>query len=322
MKNLLFALAALTSVAAFADPNPYADYGAAMKSDEKNMSAVDWSKKNDAKLAEATSDEALAAVVADEASAKKLLAAIKPAYETCPIAAAKIAAVSQWVMLPDPWYCLFWDGEHEAGRKVWTAALLDTMKDELFINSIDDVKEIDEVGSVRYYVCAIGYDKFEHVTDHEVDLGDFDTEEEARACFEDACKKTFQEIDDIEELKYWKIQLEVCDDTFNGVECFDILEEYNVNPIALFFLTNEEANAIDHLTSLTRMDCWFWLCESIPGEYCVRDLEHGENMQLDEALGQALDGFGSKENLISLGATEREVKVLTRVLINIGVIDE
>ena len=128
MKKLLFAVTVVVAAMVFADPNPYADYGAAMKSDEKDMSAVDWSKKNDAELAEATSDEALAAVVADEASAKKLLAAIKPAYETCPIAAAKIAAVSQWVMLPDPWYCLFWDGEHEAGRKVWTAALFDAMK--------------------------------------------------------------------------------------------------------------------------------------------------------------------------------------------------
>ena len=128
MKKLLVSMTVVAGTLAFADPNPYADYGAAMKSDEKNMSAVDWSKKNDAKLAEATSDEALAAVVADAASAKKLLAAIKPAYETCPVAAAKIAAVSQWVMLPDPWYCLFWDGEHEAGRKVWTAALLDAMK--------------------------------------------------------------------------------------------------------------------------------------------------------------------------------------------------
>ena len=128
MKKLLFAMSVAAGAVTFADPNPYADYGAAMKSTEAAPSAVDWSKKNDAQIAAETSDEALAAVVADEASAKKLLAAIKPAYETCPIAATKIAAVSQWVMLPDPWYCIFWDGEHEAGRKVWTAALLDAMK--------------------------------------------------------------------------------------------------------------------------------------------------------------------------------------------------
>ena len=129
MKKQLVAFVSLAAVAAVvADPNPYADYGAAMKSAETAPSAVDWSKKNDAAIAAATTDEALAAVVADEASAKALLAKIKPAYETCPLAATQIAAVSQWVMLPDPWYCLFWDGEHAAGRKVWTAALLDTMK--------------------------------------------------------------------------------------------------------------------------------------------------------------------------------------------------
>ena len=128
MKKQLVAFVSLAAVAAFADPNPFADYGNGMKSTEKEPSAVDWSKKNDAKLAAATSDEALAACVADEASAKALLAKVKGAYDTCPVAACQIAAVSQWVMLPDPWYCLLWDGEHAAGRKVWTAALLDAVK--------------------------------------------------------------------------------------------------------------------------------------------------------------------------------------------------
>lgn len=61
------------------------------------------SKSSSRGTIEVNEGAALAAVVADEASAKKLLAAIRPSYETCPVAATKIAAVSQWVMLPDPW---------------------------------------------------------------------------------------------------------------------------------------------------------------------------------------------------------------------------
>jgi len=122
MKRLMFVAALSAGILAFADPNPFSDYGAAMKSDEKNMSAVDWSKKYDAKLAAATTDDALAACVADEAAAKALLAKIKGAYVTCPIAATQIAAVSQWVMQADA------TGKRAAGRKVWTAALVDTVK--------------------------------------------------------------------------------------------------------------------------------------------------------------------------------------------------
>jgi len=123
MKRTLIVLLAAVGALAFADPNPYADYGAAMKSDAKSPSAVDWSRATDAKIAEATTDEALAACVADETSAMVLLARIKPAYETCPLVLTQVAAVTQWVMLPDPWYCLFWNGPHAAGRRVWIDAL-------------------------------------------------------------------------------------------------------------------------------------------------------------------------------------------------------
>ena len=119
----LSAVLCLLSFSVTADPNPFADYGSAMKSTEEHPLAVNWSQANDAAIAAATTDEALAAVVADELSAVALLKQVKPAYATDPLVLTKIAAVTQWVMLPDPWYCLFWDGEHAAGRKVWVAAL-------------------------------------------------------------------------------------------------------------------------------------------------------------------------------------------------------
>ena len=112
------------SAVAYVDPNPFADYGPAMKSTEEHPLAVNWSQANDAAIAAATTDEALAAVVADAESAAALLKQVKPAYATDPLVLTKIAAVTQWVMLPDPWYCLFWDGEHAAGRKIWVVALL------------------------------------------------------------------------------------------------------------------------------------------------------------------------------------------------------
>ena len=139
MKNVLLAMAlvvggmALAEEAKYVDPTPFADYGPAMQSTAEHPLAAHWSRQHDAEIAAATTDEALAAQVADEASAAALLAKVKGAYESDPLVLTQIAAVTQWVMLPDPWYCLFWDGPHAAGRAVWTAALqktIDGTKDE------------------------------------------------------------------------------------------------------------------------------------------------------------------------------------------------
>ena len=129
MKKLICMIVLAAGAMAFAeeqkyvDPNPFAGYGPAMKSTAEHPLAVNWSQANDAAIAAATSDAALAAVVVDETSAAALLKQIKPAYATDPLVLTQVAAVTQWVMLPDPWYCLFWDGEHASGRKVWVAAL-------------------------------------------------------------------------------------------------------------------------------------------------------------------------------------------------------
>ena len=105
----------LTTFAAggYRDPNPYANYGAAMRSTPQKQSAVDWSKANDAALKVATSEASLAACVATPAAAKTLLAQVKGPYATSPIAACQIAAVSQYVMRPG----------RDAQRRIWTAAL-------------------------------------------------------------------------------------------------------------------------------------------------------------------------------------------------------
>ena len=129
MKNFILTIALAACVAAHADeakyvdPNPFAEYGPATQSTDQNPLAANWSKAHDAEIAAATTEDVLAACVADAASAAALLAKVRPAYETDPLTLTQIAAVTQWVMRDDPWYCLFWDGPRAAGRKVWTAAL-------------------------------------------------------------------------------------------------------------------------------------------------------------------------------------------------------
>ena len=75
--------------------------------------AEKWQAQNKAKLAEATKDEALAAFVKDAASASALLSEVKPGFQTCPVKAFQIAAVTQYVMRPG-----------KEGRALWTEQLL------------------------------------------------------------------------------------------------------------------------------------------------------------------------------------------------------
>ena len=65
----------------------------------------------------------LAGFVADAESADALLAQLKGAYETDPIVMTQIAAVTQWVMLPDPCFLFFWKPCPSTGREVWKQAL-------------------------------------------------------------------------------------------------------------------------------------------------------------------------------------------------------
>ena len=107
----------------YVDPNPFADYARAMKSTDRDPLAVNWSKAHDAEIAAATEEDALAGCVESAESAAGLLGRIRPAYETDPLTMIQIAAVTQWVMRPDPCFLLFWKPSPSAGRAVWTAAL-------------------------------------------------------------------------------------------------------------------------------------------------------------------------------------------------------
>jgi len=132
MKNIVFALSVAlfsslvvhpSSLFAATDPNPYADYGKAMASAKDAPMAVEWHNQNAEAIEEATEPSVLAGFVEDFDSAKALLDRLQGAYATCPLVLTQIAAVTQWVMLPEPSPLCFWKPSPAAGRKVWVAAL-------------------------------------------------------------------------------------------------------------------------------------------------------------------------------------------------------
>ena len=111
----IFIVAVLAAATCFAAGKKKDAYdikpGAAKATDAP--AAEKWQAQNRAKLAEATKDEVLAAFVKDAASASALLAEVKPGFQTNPIKAFQIAAVTQYVMLPG-----------KSGRALWTEQLL------------------------------------------------------------------------------------------------------------------------------------------------------------------------------------------------------
>jgi hypothetical protein len=129
MKKILIAGALLAGFALFAADDKLNDIKPESGKAVEAPTGAEWHNANDKKLAAETSDEALAAVVADSQSAKKLLAKVKGAYKTDPMIASKIAAVSQYVMIgaDAAWY-EFWRTSRSSERDIWSEALLSVAK--------------------------------------------------------------------------------------------------------------------------------------------------------------------------------------------------
>lgn len=85
---------------------------------------------------------------------------------------------------------------------------------------------------VRYYVCGLGYDKDNCVTDYECDFGDFDTYEEAYECFVKVqCSSPYSLFSHPLASYQMLIQLEECEETENEINCIDVKNEWWViNP--------------------------------------------------------------------------------------------
>ena len=133
------------------------NYEALVKSAETSGDGVApissiWQKENAAALAKATAPEAVAACVADEASARALLAKVKTAYETDPVTAYQIAEVTHWVMVDSDaaWY-EFWREHRGDRRRLWAEALLRTAE-----KAADEYVQIFCLDQLRWCGCKCG----------------------------------------------------------------------------------------------------------------------------------------------------------------------
>lgn len=82
---------------------------------------------------------------------------------------------------------------------------------------------------IRYYVCAIGYDSGDCVTDYEKDFGDYDDIVEARNRFCEVINNPTKFFKNKNlNVAYWKVQLEKCEETSKEINCIDFVEEQNI----------------------------------------------------------------------------------------------
>ena len=122
----------------YVDPNAYASYGPGTATKAGDPSAAEWQAANKDALAKATSDAELICFVRDVASARALLAEVKPNYATDPLKASQIAAISQFVMRPG------W----EHARGIWTEALFKS-----FQAATDDGVRMAYLEQLRWCGC-------------------------------------------------------------------------------------------------------------------------------------------------------------------------
>lgn len=133
MKKSVLALAASAALCgvAFADgvklSNKWATSDYTYYDDPKHPTMVQCynDPKTGPAIATATSDEVVAAVASDEAKMRELCSKVAAGYQTDPVAACQIAALSVWVMANagDPWY-VFWRSSRESERAKWVDVLL------------------------------------------------------------------------------------------------------------------------------------------------------------------------------------------------------
>ena len=85
---------------------------------------------------------------------------------------------------------------------------------------------------IRYYVCGLGYDENNCITDYEQYFGDFDTYEEAYELFVKVqCRGAALFADVESKVRKLLIQLEECEETDEAIECIDVKNEWwIINP--------------------------------------------------------------------------------------------
>ena len=89
-----------------------------------------------------------------------------------------------------------------------------------------------DFSETRYYVCGLGYDENDCITDYEKDFGDFDTYEEAYELFVKLqCRSEESFFEDAPEVYEMLIQLEECEEDDEEINCIDVKNEWCIfNP--------------------------------------------------------------------------------------------
>lgn len=90
----------------------------------------------------------------------------------------------------------------------------------------------DGEAEIRFYVCGLGYDEHDRITDHEWSFGDFDTYEEAYELFVKLqCKDKESFFANTPDVYQMTIQLEECEEYEDETECVDVRNEWIIfNP--------------------------------------------------------------------------------------------
>ena len=81
-------------------------------------------------------------------------------------------------------------------------------------------------------------------------------------------------------------------------------------------LKDEEYNVLNHITSVTKTDCWFWLETDNDGNDYVCDLEEDCDLTLQEGIGQLYEGIGfmTLNEWEELGIDKQEVAIFAELL--------
>ena len=94
-------------------------------------------------------------------------------------------------------------------------------------------EEDEEETETRYFICGLGYDANDCITDYERSFEGFDDKDEAQDKFDEVVSEAEEFIDEFfrrtpDEVVYWKIQLEKCECTEEYDECIDVIEEVDI----------------------------------------------------------------------------------------------
>ena len=113
---------------------------------------------------------------------------------------------------------------------------------------------------IRYYVCGLGYDNNDCITDYEMHLGDFDNYEEAYEFFVKLqCRNPkwfFRNTSDVYQLL---LQLEECEETGGEINCIDVKNEWRVENPNFEVLIYDRSN----------IESWRELCEVCTPQECA-----------------------------------------------------